>query len=432
MSLLERSIGANEAVRQVVPTGEESFAQLKSQVLESLGALDIAELSRSNPTQARNEVRAACRRVFAGNEWAAVGEATEERLCEAVLDSMFGYGPLESLLADDEVTEIMVNAPDRVFVERAGVLYRSDLRFVDNNQIRTVIDRIIGPLGRRVDELSPMVDARLPQGHRVNAIIPPISPDGPVLTIRKFSERVMELGDLVTAGTMPPAVATLLEWAVRARKDIAVSGGTGAGKTTLLNALSCCIPHEERVVTIEDSAELRFLQHPHVVRLEARQANAEGLGRVSIRELLINALRMRPDRIVVGECRGEEALDMLQAMNTGHEGSLTTLHANSVRDVISRLSTMVRYSADIPVEVVEAYVARAFKLVVQMTRGVDGRRVVSEVAAMSYDEGRRVPVIEQVYRGGAWECAPAWVDELPGLGIAGSEEVAAWKAEVLA
>ena len=283
-----------------------------------------------------------------------------------------------------------------------------------------------------------MVDARLPQGHRVNAVIPPIAPDGPVLTIRKFASRVLTLEDLQAKGCMPEEVLTLLMWAVRARKSIAVSGGTGAGKTTLLNALSCCIPESERIITIEDSAELRFLTHPDVVRMEARPANAEGRGRVTIRDLVTNALRMRPDRIVVGECRGPEALDMLQAMNTGHEGSLTTLHANSPGEVVSRLTTMVRYAADIPVEVVEAYIARALNVVVQMTRGLDGRRYISQVACMGYDEESRRPVVEPVYRvplgapegAGEWLRAPAWVDDLPVLGVAETQEVESWKRRI--
>ena len=438
MSLLERS-QRNAAASQdeVRDTHGEDFARLRSRVQEILSAATIAELYRENAARARNEVRAACRQAFAEGDWPGCDRDGREALTEAVLDSMFGFGPLEGMLADDSITEIMVNDAHHVFFERDGVVHPSDLRFLDETQVRILIDRILGPLGRRIDEASPMVDARLPQGHRVNAVIPPIVPDGPVLTIRKFATRVLTLADLQAKGCMPDEVRTLLEWAVRARKSIAVSGGTGAGKTTLLNALSCCIPESERIITIEDSAELRFFAHPDVVRMEARPANAEGRGQVTIRDLVTNALRMRPDRIVVGECRGPEALDMLQAMNTGHEGSLTTLHANSPGEVVSRLTTMVRYAADIPVEVVEAYIARALNMVVQMTRGLDGRRYISQVACMRYDEELRRPVVEPVYRvplgapdAREWVGAPAWVDGLPALGVADTGEVETWKRHI--
>ena len=410
MSLLERSRRATgESVAE--PHVGRGFAELRVQVLEMLGSTDIAELSRANPAKARSEVRAACRRVFAAGGWEQASEQERERLCDAVLDNMFGLGPLEALLADDSITEIMVNGADKVFVERDGVLYPSDLRFVDNAQVRVVIDRILGPLGRRIDEASPMVNARLPEGHRVHAAIPPVVPDGPVLTVRKFARKVYDLEELEARGTMPASVRTFLSLAVRSRKNIAVSGGTGAGKTTLLNALSCCIPREERIITIEDSAELKFAAHPNVVRMEARSANAEGLGEITIRELVINALRMRPDRIVVGECRGAEALDMLQAMNTGHDGSLTTLHANSPAEAVSRLTTMVRYAGDVPVDVVEASVARAIDIVVQMTRGGDGRRFISEIASLAYDEEARRPKTSVLYRAPEWVAVPAWAED---------------------
>ncbi|MBR3258875.1 MAG: CpaF family protein [Eggerthellaceae bacterium] len=436
MSLLERSRKNAVQVADGAPDARgEDFARLRNRVQEILSAASIAELYRENAARAKSEVRAACRQAFAEEEWLGCNRESREALTEAVLDSMFGFGPLEGMLADDTITEIMVNGSRQVFFERDGVVHPAELQFVDEAQVRVLIDRILGPLRRRIDEASPMVDARLPQGHRVNAVIPPIAPDGPVLTIRKFATRVLTLEDLQAKGCMSEDVRTLLVWAVRARKSIAVSGGTGAGKTTLLNALSCCIPESERIITIEDSAELRFLTHPDVVRMEARPANAEGRGRVAIRDLVMNALRMRPDRIVVGECRGPEALDMLQAMNTGHEGSLTTLHANSPGEVVSRLTTMVRYAADIPVEVVEAYIARALDVVVQMTRGLDGRRYISQVACMSYDEELRRPVVEPVYRVplgapegvGEWLRSPSWVDDLPALGVATAEEVEAWK-----
>ena len=263
--------------------------------------------------------------------------------------------------------------------------------------MRSLVDRILGPLGRRIDEESPMVNARLSSGHRVHAIISPLSLDGTILTIRKFAEHVITLEEMATMNSLDEKLLKFLTWAVLMRKNIAVSGGTGSGKTTLLNALSCKISHRERVITIEDSAELRFLEHPHVIRLEARPRNAEGTGEVTIRDLVINALRMRPDRIVVGECRGAEALDMLQAMNTGHDGSLTTLHANSPKETISRLTTMVRYAAELPVDVIENYIASAIDLVVQTTRGVDGSRYISDVVAFSFNEENKKCEVKQLF-----------------------------------
>ena len=345
---------------------------LKAQVLTLVSADDIAVMMAANPNRARSELKSACRQVFEDVAWSTVPREERQRLADELVDAVLGFGPLEGLLADDAVTEIMVNGPHDVFFEREGRLFRSEARFSDEAQLRALIDRMLGPLGRRVDEASPMANARLPQGHRVHVIIPPLAVDGPVLTIRKFASRVMTLGDMMETGSFGATVGSCLTWAVRARKSIAVSGGTGSGKTTLLNALSCVLPRDERIVTIEDSAELRFLEHPHVVRLEARPRSVEGTGEVTIRDLVINALRMRPDRIVVGECRGAEALDMLQAMNTGHDGSLTTLHANSPSDVVSRLTTMVRYAADLPVDVVESNVASAFDAVVQTARSLDG------------------------------------------------------------
>ena len=278
-----------------------------------------------------------------------------------------------------------------------------------------------------------MVNARLPQGHRVNAVVPPIAPDGPVVTIRKFTSHVITLDEMERSGSVEPRVRSFLTWAVRARKSIAVVGGTGSGKTTLLNALSCEISHDERIVTIEDSLELRFLEHPHVVRMEARPRNAEGAGEVTIRDLVANALRMRPDRIVVGECRGAEALDMLQAMNTGHDGSLTTLHANSPAESIARLETMVRYEADLPIDVIEANIATAIDLIVQTRRAMDGSRRVTDIVTLSFDRtaGRceTHPVYGWDAHGGqgAWLSVPDWIEGLPEMGLAEEEEVAAWK-----
>ena len=270
----------------------------------------------------------------------------------------------------------------------------------------------------------------------MNAIIEPISVDGPVLTIRKFPDQLMRLEDMAQSGSIEPTLLPFLRWAVAARKNVAVSGGTGSGKTTFLNALSCFIPQGERVITIEDSAELRFAPSAHVVRLEARPMNAEGMGQVTIGDLVANALRMRPDRIVVGEVRGAEALDMLQAMNTGHDGSLTTLHANSTKEAVSRLVTMVRYSSEVPVEVVESYIATALDVVVQTARSLDGRRYVCEIASFSFDEERRRCVVERLYQrllpddAGLWLAVPSWVDELPRYGYVSQEEVDVWKRQI--
>jgi pilus assembly protein CpaF len=304
-------------------------------------------------------------------------------------------------------------------------------------ELRALIDRILGPLGRRIDEASPMVNARLPQGHRVNVVVPPIAIDGPYVTIRKFSQHVITLDEMVSSGSIDESLKTFLIWAVRARKSIAVCGGTGSGKTTLLNALSCVIPDDERIVTIEDSAELRFHTHPDVARLEARPQNAEGTGEVTIRQLVINALRMRPDRIIVGECRGAEALDMLTAMNTGHDGSLTTLHANSPEESISRLTTMVRYVAELPVDVIEANIASAIQLVVQTQRMMDGSRRVTEIVSFSFDRERARCASTPIYLRepssdeGGWHVLPPWIDELPQRGIAAREEVESWMQSLL-
>jgi pilus assembly protein CpaF len=311
-------------------------------------------------------------------------------LCRMVLDEAVGLGPLESLLADSDITEIMVNRHDEVYVERAGRLSRHDTVFSSEQAVRGVIDRIVAPLGRRIDESSPMVDARLPDGSRVNAVIQPIALRGASLTIRKFPLRRPQMPDLIRLGSLNEAMADLLSLCVRQRKSIVVSGGTGSGKTTLLNILSNAIPDGERIVTIEDAAELR-LAHAHLVSLEARPPNLEGRGRIDIRDLVRNALRMRPDRIVVGECRGAEAFDMLTAMNTGHEGSLTTLHANSPRDALSRLEAMTLMAGlDLPLAVVREHIASSVDIVVQQARLSDGRRVVTDIVEIAGMESGRI------------------------------------------
>jgi pilus assembly protein CpaF len=337
-----------------------------------------------------SRTEAAIRRIVIEMDGAGELAAAVDRdaLISDVLDEALGLGPLETYLADDSVSEIMVNAPAEVYVERAGRLERVEKGFSSPRAVLGVIERIVAPLGRHVDESSPFVDARLPDGSRVNAIIPPLALKGPALTIRKFKRDLLTAGDLIGSGTLTPAMAAFLETCVRARRNVVVSGGTGTGKTTLLNVLSGYIPETERIVTIEDAAELRLPQD-HWVQLEARPPNIEGKGAVTIRDLVRNSLRMRPDRIVVGECRGGEALDMLQAMNTGHDGSLTTLHANSPRDALARLETMVLMSGmELPVRAIREQIASAVHLVVQQQRYADGTRrisAISEISGMEQD-----------------------------------------------
>jgi pilus assembly protein CpaF len=309
------------------------------------------------------------------------------RLIQQVGDSVLGLGPLEPFIRDPEVTEIMVNGHEEIYVERGGKLYWSGAKFYDNDQLSRTIEKIVAKVGRRIDESSPYVDARLPDGSRVNAIIPPLSVDGPALTIRKFAADPYGDEDLITFGTLTRDAVQLLRACVNGRVNILVSGGTGAGKTTMLNVLSSFLPEDERIITIEDAAELR-LQQPHIVRLEARPANIEGKGEVTIRDLVRNALRMRPDRIVVGEVRGGEALDMLQAMNTGHDGSISTIHANSPRDVLSRLETMVLMSGmDLTGRAVREQIAAAIHLIVHLARLQDGSRRVTHITEVVGMEG---------------------------------------------
>ena len=308
-----------------------------------------------------------------------LAKTDRERLIRELTADILGYGPLEPFLAEDEVTEIMVNGFDRIYVEREGRIEATDAAFVDDDHLIRIIDKIVSQVGRRVDEASPMVDARLPDGSRVNAIIPPLSLLGPTLTIRKFSRDPYTMDDLIAFGSVTPKAASFLRACVEGKLNVLISGGTGTGKTTMLNALSASIPEEERIVTIEDAAELQ-LQQDHWIRLESRPPNVEGEGEVRIRELVRNALRMRPDRIVVGEVRGAETLDMLQAMNTGHEGSLTTIHANSPRDGLSRLETMVLMSGvNFPLQAIREQVASALDVIIHLTRLVDGSRRISKI-----------------------------------------------------
>ncbi len=325
-------------------------------------------------------------RMLEDEDW-ILTEAQNHDLKRAVIDRILGLGPLEPLLEDPQISEIMVNDIDQVFIERDGRIEQVDVRFRDEAHLRHVIDRIVAPIGRRIDESSPMVDARLPDGSRVNAIIPPLAIAGPALTIRKFAREPFSLEFLIELGTINRTIADFLDACVQQRVSILISGGTGSGKTSTLNALGLCIPFKERLITIEDAAELQ-LRHPHLVSLEARPPNIEGKGEIPIRTLVRNALRMRPDRIIVGEVRGGEAFDMLQAMNTGHRGSLTTLHANSPADALIRLESMVLMSGfDMPVTAIRRMIGGAVEIILQQDRLDDGRRVVTAIAALE-SEGR--------------------------------------------
>ena len=332
-------------------------------------------------------------------------------LAQQLRDDLLGYGPIQPLLDDHTITEIMVNGMDPIYVERDGKIFETDIRFASVTHLRRVIDRIVGRVGRRIDESSPMVDARLPDGSRVNAIIPPLAVDGAVLTIRLFAKDPFTMADLVTLKTITEPTANFLRACIEGRLNVVVSGGTGTGKTTLLNALSSFIPEEQRIITIEDAVELQ-LQQKHTIRLEARPPNVEGRGQVTIRDLVRNSLRMRPDRIIVGESRSGEALDMLQAMNTGHEGSLSTVHANSPRDAIARLETMVLMAGvELPDKAVREQVAAAVHLIVHLTRMLDGARKVTHITEVVGMEGPMVTlqdIYEFDYRGG---------DEISGSGV---------------
>jgi pilus assembly protein CpaF len=326
-----------------------------------------------------------------------VPSTERKRFVGEVASDILGYGPLDPLLKDSSVDEIMCNGYDDIYVERHGKIERTDARFADETHFRQVIEKIVSAIGRRVDEGSPMVDARLPDGSRVNAILPPLAIHGPVMTIRKFSERPYTVTDLVANGTLSMDAAVFLEACVRAKLNVLISGGTGSGKTTMLNVVSSFVPETERVITIEDAAELQ-MQQPHVITLESRPPNAEGRGAVTIRDLVRNALRMRPDRIVVGEVRGAEALDMLQAMNTGHEGSLTTVHANAPRDVVSRLETMVLMAGfDLPVRAIREQIASAVDLIVHTERLADGSRRLMAVSEVQGTEGD-VVTLQDLFR----------------------------------
>jgi pilus assembly protein CpaF len=362
--------------------------QLKAQVHRTMiERINLASLDNINPEQLRNQVRQIIGSLIA-QENIPFTDAQRLALEEEILNETFGLGPIEPFLHDPDVADILVNTGDQVYVERFGRLELTEARFDDNDHLMKIIDRIVSRVGRRIDESSPMVDARLPDGSRVNAIIPPLALDGPILSIRRFGVRSLHLDDLVAIGSITAGMVDVLEGAVRARLNMLIVGGTGSGKTTMLNALSEYIPANERIVTIEDAAELQ-LQQPHVVRLETRPANIEGKGQVTQRDLLRNALRMRPDRIIVGEVRGNEVLDMLQAMNTGHDGSLTTIHANSAREALHRLETLMLMSGvNLPSAAMREQITAALDVIVHVSRLSDGtRRVmgVSEIVGMERD-----------------------------------------------
>ncbi|GAA2088124.1 CpaF family protein [Aeromicrobium tamlense] len=371
---------------------------LKKRSVESLFRRIGSRINDASLTdlQLRDFVRSELELILQ-EEHVQLGASERAQLMREIEDDALGLGPIQRLLDDDDVSEIMVNHPEQIFVERKGKLTLADESFSSEDQLRRVIERIVGKVGRRIDESSPLVDARLTDGSRVNAVIPPLAVRGSSLTIRKFAKKALSIQDLINYGSMSPQLAELLELCVRGRLNILVSGGTGTGKTTLLNVLSSFIPEDERIVTIEDAIELK-LQQTHVVQLEARPANIEGRGEVTIRDLVKNSLRMRPDRVVIGECRSGEALDMLQAMNTGHDGSISTLHANSPRDCIARLETLVLMAGmDLPLRAIREQIGSAVDMIVQISRLRDGSRritYVTELVGVQDDE----PVLRDLYR----------------------------------
>jgi pilus assembly protein CpaF len=379
-----------DRLRTLSPLEQEWKRRIYDRLLE---IADLTMLAALDKSKARHQIREITQRLFT-EMGAPLALPQRQLLARRIEDEVLGLGPLEPLLSDPTVSDILVNGAKSVYVERRGKLEPTTITFHDDAHLMNIIDRIVSAVGRRVDESSPMVDARLADGSRVNAIIPPLALDGPVLSIRRFAVERLGVADLLRMGTLTESVANTLRAIVLGRLNVVISGGTGAGKTTMLNVLSGFIPATERIVTIEDSAELQ-LQQPHIVRLETRPPNIEGKGEVSQRELLRNSLRMRPDRIVVGEVRGAEALDMLQAMNTGHDGSLTTVHANTPRDAIGRIETMVSMTGiSFPIRAMRAQIASAVNIVIQVERGDDGRRRVVSVQEISGMEGDIITMSE--------------------------------------
>ncbi len=401
MSLLLERLGrpAGEPIQQKTIFGrrqaeakEDNYQELKlaihRRIVDEMSDQEQQFLASNNHTRAEVEelISSYCQRVLDDNPM-NVPRGERARIVADICDEILGLGPIEPLLKDESITEVMINGPKKIFVERKGKLQLTNVQFHDDAHLMTIIERIVSPLGRRIDESSPLVDARLSDGSRVNAIVPPLSLIGPCVTIRKFTKNPLSIDNLIGFGTLSEEMAEFLEACVKARLNIMVSGGTGSGKTTTLNVLSSFIPDRERIVTIEDAAELR-LQQQHVVTLESRPANLEGRGAITIRDLVRNALRMRPDRIIVGEVRSGEALDMLQAMNTGHDGSLTTGHANSPRDILSRLETMVLMAGmELPVRAIREQIASALDLIIQQSRIQDGSRKITYITEVQKMEG---------------------------------------------
>jgi pilus assembly protein CpaF len=388
-------LGASQA--NMERQSNKSFEELKRLIHQKLvDKLDLSRVSDLEGDTLRREIRLVVERLC-DTENPLLNRMERERLIDEVLDETFGFGPLEVLLKDPTISDILVNGPHKVYVERRGKLEKSDVKFRDNDHLLQIIDRIVSKVGRRVDETSPMVDARLPDGSRVNAIIPPLALDGASMSIRRFGTNPLKLEDLLNYKAFTPEMAMLKEACMKARLNIIISGGTGCGKTTLLNTLSSFIGHDERVVTIEDAAELQ-LQQDHVVRLETRPPNIEGKGAVTTRDLVRNALRMRPERIIIGECRGAESLDMLQAMNTGHAGSMTTLHANTPRDAQARLETMIMMAGmELPIKAMRQQIASAVDVIIQANRLQGGPRKVTsitEVCGMEQD----IIIMQDIFR----------------------------------
>ena len=396
MALRERLIGNNNNTPGTVAdgTGQHSFQEMKSRLHRTLiNRMDLTKLQTLTSEQVHAEVSRLAEAVLA-QEAMPLSVSERERLVNDVQHELFGLGPLEPLLKDPTISDILVNTHDTIYIERRGKLERTNVTFKDDEHLMRVIERIVSSIGRRIDESSPMVDARLQDGSRVNAIIPPLSIDGPVVSIRRFGSDPLKMSSLIENKALTKEIADMLQMVVHARLNVLISGGTGAGKTTLLNALSAYIPETERIVTIEDSAELQ-LQQPHVVRLETRPPNIEGRGEVTQRDLVRNALRMRPDRIVIGEVRGGEAIDMLQAMNTGHDGSLTTVHANTPRDALSRLETMIQMTGmRLSDRAMRQQVSSAINLVVQVARLSDGSRRITSISEITGMEGETITMQE--------------------------------------